>query len=37
MITVKEYRGHIRNWEALCAELKIDPITLPERKENLKF
>ncbi len=24
MITVKEYRGHIRNWEALCEELNID-------------
>ncbi len=24
MIKVKEYRGHIRNWEALCSELQID-------------
>ena len=24
MIKVKEYRGHIRNWEALCEELGID-------------
>ena len=24
MITVKEYRGHIRNWKALCEELNID-------------
>ncbi len=24
MIKVKEYRGHIRNWEALCSELGID-------------
>jgi len=24
MITVKEYRGHIRNWEALCQEFGID-------------
>lgn len=24
MITVKAYRGHIRNWEALCQELGID-------------
>ena len=23
MIKVKEYRGHIRNWEALCHELEI--------------
>ena len=32
MITVKEYRGHIRNWAALCEELGIDK-TLP-RKER---
>ena len=24
MITVKEYRGHIRNWEELCERLGID-------------
>lgn len=24
MIKVREYRGHIRNWEALCEELEID-------------
>ncbi len=24
MITVQEYRGHIRNWQALCEELGID-------------
>lgn len=24
MIKVEEYRGHIRNWEALCTELEID-------------
>lgn len=24
MITVREYRGHIRNWQALCEELGID-------------
>ncbi len=24
MTIVKEYRGHIRNWEALCSELSID-------------
>ena len=23
MIKVKEYRGHIRNWEVLCHELEI--------------
>ena len=25
MIEVKEYRGHIRNWQALCRELGVDP------------
>ena len=36
MIKVKEYRGHIRNWEALCGELDIDP-SLPrgEREEAI--
>ena len=24
MIVVREYKGHIRNWEALCGELGID-------------
>ena len=24
MIEIKTYRGHIRNWQALCAELGID-------------
>lgn len=33
MITVKEYRGHIRNWEALCKELSID-VTLPRRERE---
>ena len=33
MITVKEYRGHIRNWEALCAKLKIDPTLSREERE----
>ncbi len=26
MITVKEYRGHIRNWKALCEELDIKDV-----------
>ena len=34
MIKVKEYRGHIRNWEALCEELKIDPSLAREEREE---
>lgn len=34
MITVKEYRGHIRNWEALCAELGIDKSLPREAREK---
>ena len=36
MITVKEYRGHIRNWEELCERLEI-PLTLTreEREERI--
>lgn len=34
MIEVKEYRGHIRNWEALCAELNIDTFLSREEREN---
>lgn len=34
MILVKEYRGHIRNWEALCEELVISKdLTRAEREE----
>lgn len=33
MITVKEYRGHIRNWEALCEKLGVDKTLSRERKE----
>ena len=33
MITVKEYRGHIRNWEALCVELGIDKTLSREERE----
>ena len=34
MITVKEYRGHIRNWEALCGELGIDKSLSREAREQ---
>ncbi|MBQ6815403.1 MAG: asparagine synthase (glutamine-hydrolyzing) [Lachnospiraceae bacterium] len=33
MITIKEYRGHIRNWEALCEELGVDT-TLSRRERE---
>ncbi|MBQ8297723.1 MAG: asparagine synthase (glutamine-hydrolyzing) [Ruminococcus sp.] len=33
MIEVKEYRGHIRNWQALCAELGIDAALSREERE----
>ncbi|MDO4632387.1 MAG: asparagine synthase (glutamine-hydrolyzing) [Eubacteriales bacterium] len=33
MITIKAYRGHIRNWEALCAELSVDPSLSREERE----
>lgn len=33
-ITVKEYRGHIRNWEALCNKLNIDTSLSREEREN---
>lgn len=36
MITVKEYRGHIRNWESLCCELGIDKnLSREEREEKI--
>lgn len=36
MIKVQEYRGHIRNWEALCKELGIDTaLTREEREEAI--
>ena len=34
MITVKAYRGHIRNWQALCTELHIDPSLSRETREQ---
>ncbi len=33
MTEIKEYRGHIRNWKALCAELSIDT-TLSDKKRE---
>ena len=35
MIRIQEYRGHIRNWEALCRELKIAPNLSREVREEL--
>ena len=36
MITIKEYRGHIRNWESLCTELQIDAsLTRWEREKEI--
>lgn len=34
MIKVKEYRGHIRNWESLCQELGIDKSLSREEREQ---
>ena len=34
MIKVQEYRGHIRNWKALCTELKIDSTLSREMREE---
>lgn len=34
MMTVKEYRGHIRNWKALCKELDIIPTMSREARER---
>ncbi len=36
MIEVKSYRGHIRNWQALCAELGIDAgLSRAEREQTI--
>ena len=35
MITVKEYRGHIRNWEELCERLGID-LSLPREESAVR-
>lgn len=34
MMKVKEYKGHIRNWEALCRELGIDSWLTREERER---
>lgn len=34
MIKVKEYRGHIRNWETLCRELGVDSTLSREVREQ---
>ncbi len=34
MITIQTYRGHIRNWEALCDELQIDRTFSREAREE---
>ena len=34
MIEVKEYRGHIRNWEALCDELGLSKTMTREEREQ---
>lgn len=34
MITVKTYRGHIRNWKELCEELAVDAALPREEKEQ---
>ena len=34
MIKIKEYRGHIRNWEALCKQLDIAPTLSRENREH---
>ncbi|MCQ2416903.1 MAG: asparagine synthase (glutamine-hydrolyzing) [Oscillospiraceae bacterium] len=34
MLELKKYRGHIRNWEALCEELSIDKNLSREQREK---
>ena len=34
MIKIQEYRGHIRNWKALCEELKLDDTLSGEDRER---
>ena len=34
MVEIKEYRGHIRNWEQLCTELSIDTALSREQRET---
>ena len=36
MTEIKSYRGHIRNWKALCSELGIDnSLSREEREEKI--
>ena len=35
MVTIKEYRGHIRNWKALCGELGVDSSLPREKRETV--
>ncbi len=34
MVEVREYRGHIRNWQSLCSELEIDKSLSREERET---
>ena len=34
MIEIKDYRGHIRNWQALCAELEISETLSRQERET---
>ena len=34
MLELKEYRGHIRNWKALCEELNLDAALPREEREK---
>ena len=34
MVTIREYRGHIRNWKALCGELGVDSGLPREKREE---
>ena len=36
MIEVKEYRGHIRNWKALCQELGIENVMGCQEQEDME-
>ena len=33
MITIREYKGHIRNWAALCEELRVDETLARKERE----
>ena len=34
MVEIRAYRGHIRNWKALCGELQIENAEALTRKER---